>query len=146
MTASRPHPIPGPPRTGGLSGIPCTSKPVSLLAATLSRSLRDFLNRIESFDRRKVSFASVTERIDTTSSAGRLFLNMILAFAQFEREVAAERILDKIATAKRKGKYVGGRPLLGYDVDREKMRLWSTRKRPSSCGTSSNGSAKSARA
>ena len=89
----------------------------------LSRSLRDFLNMMEAFDRRKVSFASVTERIDTTSSAGRLFLNMILAFAQFEREVAAERIRDKIATAKRKGKYVGGRPLLGYDVDREKMRL-----------------------
>jgi site-specific DNA recombinase len=89
----------------------------------LSRSLRDFLNMMETFDRRKVSFASVTERIDTTSSAGRLFLNMILAFAQFEREVAAERICDKIASAKRKGKYVGGRPLLGYDVDREKMRL-----------------------
>jgi site-specific DNA recombinase len=89
----------------------------------LSRSLRDFLNMMEKFDQRKVSFASVTERIDTTSSAGRLFLNMILAFAQFEREVAAERIRDKIAAAKRKGKYVGGRPLLGYDVDREKMRL-----------------------
>lgn len=89
----------------------------------LSRSLRDFLNMMEAFDRRHVSFASVTERIDTTSSAGRLFLNMILAFAQFEREVAAERIRDKIASAKRKGKYVGGRPLLGYDVDREKMRL-----------------------
>lgn len=89
----------------------------------LSRSLRDFLNMMEMFDCRKVSFASVTERIDTTSSAGRLFLNMILSFAQFEREVAAERIRDKIATAKRKGKYVGGRPLLGYDVDREKMRL-----------------------
>ena len=89
----------------------------------LSRSLRDFLNMMEAFDRRRVSFASVTERIDTTSSAGRLFLNMILAFAQFEREVAAERIRDKIASAKRKGKYVGGRPLLGYDVDREKMRL-----------------------
>lgn len=89
----------------------------------LSRSLRDFLNMMETFDRRKVSFASVTERIDTSSSAGRLFLNMILSFAQFEREVAAERIRDKIASAKRKGKYVGGRPLLGYDVDREKMRL-----------------------
>lgn len=89
----------------------------------LSRSLRDFLNMMESFEGRGVSFASVTERIDTTSSAGRLFLNMILSFAQFEREVAAERIRDKIATAKRKGKYVGGRPLLGYDVDREKMRL-----------------------
>jgi len=89
----------------------------------LSRSLRDFLNMMEAFDRRHVSFASVTERIDTTSSAGRLFLNMLLSFAQFEREVAAERIRDKIATAKRKGKYVGGRPLLGYDVDREKMRL-----------------------
>jgi len=89
----------------------------------LSRSLRDFLNMIESFEGRGVSFASVTERIDTTSSAGRLFLNMILSFAQFEREVAAERIRDKIASAKRKGKYVGGRPLLGYDVDREKMRL-----------------------
>ena len=89
----------------------------------LSRSLRDFLNMMEVFDNRKVSFASVTERIDTTSSAGRLFLNMILAFAQFEREVAAERIRDKIASAKRKGKYVGGRPLLGYDVDREKMCL-----------------------
>jgi len=89
----------------------------------LSRSMRDFLNMMEVFDNRKVSFASVTERIDTTSSAGRLFLNMILAFAQFEREVAAERIRDKIASAKRKGKYVGGRPLLGYDVDREQMRL-----------------------
>jgi DNA invertase Pin-like site-specific DNA recombinase len=89
----------------------------------LSRSLHHFLDMMEVFDNHKVSFASVTERIDTTSSAGRLFLNMILSFAQFEREVAAERIRDKIASAKRKGKYVGGRPLLGYDVDREKMRL-----------------------
>ncbi len=89
----------------------------------LSRSLRDFLNMMQGFEQRQVSFASVTERIDTTSSAGRLFLNMILSFAQVEREVAAERIRDKIASAKRKGKYVGGRPLLGYDVDREKMRL-----------------------
>jgi len=89
----------------------------------LSRSLMDFSKLVSLFETHDVAFVSVTQRFDTTSSMGRLTLNILLSFAQFERELCGERIRDKIASAKRKGKYVGGRPLLGYDVDREKMRL-----------------------
>ncbi|MBM4020311.1 MAG: recombinase family protein, partial [Planctomycetes bacterium] len=89
----------------------------------LSRSLADFVRLMETFEKKGVSFVSVTQHFDTKSSMGRLTLNVLLSFAQFEREVTAERIRDKLAAAKRKGKYTGGRPLLGYDVDRERMRL-----------------------
>jgi site-specific DNA recombinase len=89
----------------------------------LSRSLMDFSKLVALFEEHDVAFVSVTQHFDTTSSMGRLTLNILLSFAQFERELCGERIRDKIASAKRKGKYVGGRPLLGYDVDHEKMRL-----------------------
>jgi len=89
----------------------------------LSRSLMDFSRLVALFEQHNVAFVSVTQRFDTTSSMGRLTLNILLSFAQFEREIIGERIRDKIASAKRKGKYVGGRPLLGYDVDRERMRM-----------------------
>ena len=89
----------------------------------LSRSLMDFSKLVALFEKHDVAFVSVTQRFDTTSSMGRLTLNILLSFAQFERELCSERIRDKIAIAKKKGKYVGGRPLLGYDVDRERMRL-----------------------
>ena len=89
----------------------------------LSRSLMDFAKLIATFEQHNVAFVSVTQRFDTTSSMGRLTLNVLLSFAQFEREIIGERIRDKLAAAKMKGKYVGGRPLLGYDVDHEHMRL-----------------------
>jgi len=89
----------------------------------LSRSLLDFAKMVALFEKHNVAFVSVTQRFDTTSSMGRLTLNVLLSFAQFERELCSERIRDKIAAAKKKGKYVGGRPILGYDVDRERMRL-----------------------
>lgn len=83
----------------------------------LSRSLLDFAKLIEVFDRHKVSFVSVTQLINTSSSMGRLMLNVLLSFAQFEREIIGERTRDKIAAARRRGKWSGGMPLLGYDVD-----------------------------
>ncbi len=83
----------------------------------LSRSLLDFAKLIEVFDRHKVSFVSVTQLINTSSSMGRLMLNVLLSFAQFEREIIGERTRDKIAAARRKGKWSGGMPLLGFDVD-----------------------------
>jgi len=89
----------------------------------LSRSLLDFARMMETLDRRKVSFVSVTQQFNTTHSMGRLTLNILLSFAQFEREIIAERTRDKMAAAKRKGKWVGGRPILGYDVDPKGGRL-----------------------
>ena len=84
----------------------------------LSRSLMDFSRIMETFDDKGVSFVSVTQQFNTTSSMGRLTLNILLSFAQFEREIIGERIRDKIAAQKRKGKWAGGVPILGYDVDR----------------------------
>jgi len=84
----------------------------------LSRSLMDFSRIMETFDANSVSFVSVTQQFNTTSSMGRLTLNILLSFAQFEREIIGERIRDKIAAQKRKGKWAGGVPVLGYDVDR----------------------------
>jgi site-specific DNA recombinase len=72
---------------------------------------------------RDISFVSVTQQFNTTTSMGRLTLNILLSFAQFEREIIGERIRDKVAAAKRKGKYTGGMPILGYDVDRPSKRL-----------------------
>jgi len=84
----------------------------------LSRSLLDFARIMETFDNHHVSFVSVTQQFNTTHSMGRLTLNVLLSFAQFEREIIGERIRDKIAAQRRKGKWAGGVPVLGYDVDR----------------------------
>jgi len=82
----------------------------------LSRSLLDFARLVDRFDQRAVSFVSVTQQFNTTSSLGRLTLNILLSFAQFEREIIGERTRDKMSAARRKGKWVGGTPVLGYDV------------------------------
>ena len=84
----------------------------------LSRSLMDFAKIMETFERHKVSFVSVTQHFNTTHSMGRLTLNILLSFAQFEREIIGERIRDKIAASRQKGMWTGGTPILGYDVDR----------------------------
>jgi site-specific DNA recombinase len=83
----------------------------------LSRSLLDFARMMEIFDKHAVSFVSVTQQFNTTSSMGRLTLNILLSFAQFEREIISERTRDKMSAARKKGKWVGGQPVLGYDVD-----------------------------
>src|SRR5499433_3199520 len=82
----------------------------------LTRSLADFAKLVELFDAHDVSFVSVTQQFNTTTSMGRLTLNVLLSFAQFEREVTSERIRDKIAASKRKGIWVGGPLPLGYDL------------------------------
>jgi DNA invertase Pin-like site-specific DNA recombinase len=87
----------------------------------LTRSLADFAKTVEIFDAHRVSFVSVTQQFNTTSSMGRLTLNVLLSFAQFEREVAGERIRDKIAASKRKGMWMGGMVPLGYDVKERKL-------------------------
>ncbi len=87
----------------------------------LTRSLMDFARMVELFDRHQVSFVSVTQQFNTTTSMGRLTLNVLLSFAQFEREVTAERIRDKIAASKKKGMWMGGPPPLGYDVDNRQL-------------------------
>jgi site-specific DNA recombinase len=89
----------------------------------LSRSLLDFARILEALDAHHVSFVSVTQQINSATSMGRLMLNVLLSFAQFEREIIAERTRDKIAATRRKGKWSGGRPLLGYDVDPRGQRL-----------------------
>src|SRR3954463_4389511 len=87
----------------------------------LTRSLADFAKIVEVFDKNGVSFVSVTQQFNTTSSMGRLTLNILLSFAQFEREVTGERIRDKIAASKKKGMWMGGQPPLGYDVKDRKL-------------------------
>jgi site-specific DNA recombinase len=89
----------------------------------LSRSLLDFARIMETLDTHGVSFVSVTQQFNTTHSMGRLTLNILLSFAQFEREIIAERTSDKMQAARRKGKWTGGRPILGYDVAPEGGRL-----------------------
>jgi site-specific DNA recombinase len=83
----------------------------------LSRSLLDFAKLMEAFEKQHVAFASVTQHFHSGTSMGRLVLNVLLSFAQFERELIAERTRDKVAAARRKGKWSGGLPILGYDVD-----------------------------
>jgi DNA invertase Pin-like site-specific DNA recombinase len=83
----------------------------------LSRSLLDFARLIGVFEERGVSLVSVTQQMNTTDSLGRLTLNILLSFAQFERELIGERTRDKMRAARRKGKWLGGHPVLGYDVD-----------------------------
>ncbi|MEM7222743.1 MAG: recombinase family protein [Pseudomonadota bacterium] len=87
----------------------------------LTRFLSDFAKIVEIFDKRKVSFVSVTQQFNTTTSMGRLTLNMLLSFAQFEREVTGERIRDKIAASKKKGMWMGGNVPLGYVVKDRKL-------------------------
>ena len=87
----------------------------------LTRSLADFAKLVELFDKYNVSFVSVTQQFNTTTSMGRLTLNVLLSFAQFEREVTSERIRDKIAASKRKGLWVGGMVPLGYDTKDRKI-------------------------
>ena len=87
----------------------------------LTRSLADFAKLVELFDAHGVSFVSVTQQFNTTTSMGRLTLNVLLSFAQFEREVTSERIRDKIAASKRKGLWVGGMAPLGYETKDRKI-------------------------
>ena len=89
----------------------------------LTRSLFDFAKLVETFDAAKVSFVSVTQSFNTTTSMGRLTLNMLLSFAQFEREVTAERIRDKIAASKARGMWMGGTPPLGYAPNGRSLRV-----------------------
>jgi len=89
----------------------------------LSRSLLDFARMMQVFESRNVAFVSVTQSFNTSDSMGRLMLNVLLSFAQFEREIISERTRDKMAAARRKGKWVGGRPILGYDIQPDGFRL-----------------------
>jgi len=87
----------------------------------LTRSLFDFAKIVEAFEARGVSFVSITQQFNTTTSMGRLTLNILLSFAQFERELAGERIRDKIVASKKKGMWMGGLPSFGYDVQNRKL-------------------------
>ena len=89
----------------------------------LSRSLLDFARLMEVFDKRGVSFVSVTQQLNTNSPMGRLTLNVLLSFAQFEREIIGECTRDKKSAARKKGKWMGGYPVLGYDLDSNTRRL-----------------------
>src|SRR6187200_3245915 len=92
----------------------------------LTRSLTDFAKLVELFDEHGVSFVSVTQSFNTTTSMGRLTLNVLLSFAQFEREVAGERIRDKVAASKKKGIWVGGVVPLGYRLENRKLLVEET--------------------
>src|SRR5664279_5536073 len=87
----------------------------------LTRSLADFAKLVEAFDARSVSFVAVTQQFNTTTSMGRLTLNVLLSFAQFERELSSERVRDKVAVSRRKGKWTGGTVPLGYDAKDKKL-------------------------
>lgn len=87
----------------------------------LSRALMDFARLVEVFDRHGVTFVSITQSFNTTTSMGRLTLNILLSFAQFEREVIGERIRDKFAASRKRGLWMGGCPPLGYDVRDRKL-------------------------
>jgi site-specific DNA recombinase len=87
----------------------------------LTRSLADFAKLVEAFDAKSISFVAVTQQFNTTTSMGRLTLNVLLSFAQFERELSSERIRDKIAASRRKGKWTGGTVPLGYDAKNKKL-------------------------
>jgi site-specific DNA recombinase len=89
----------------------------------LSRSLLDFAKMMETFEKHGVSFVSITQQFNSATSMGRLVLNVLLSFAQFEREIIAERTRDKMAATRRKGKWSGGMPVLGYDLDPRGRRL-----------------------
>jgi site-specific DNA recombinase len=87
----------------------------------LTRSLADFAKLVEAFDAKSISFVAVTQQFNTTTSMGRLTLNILLSFAQFERELSSERVRDKIAASRRKGKWTGGSVPLGYDAKDKKL-------------------------
>src|SRR5438552_445500 len=87
----------------------------------LTRSLADFAKLVELFEAHSVSFVAVTQQFNTTTSMGRLTLNVLLSFAQFEREVAGERIRDKFAASRRRGMWMGGTIALGYDVSDHRL-------------------------
>jgi DNA invertase Pin-like site-specific DNA recombinase len=87
----------------------------------LTRSLADFAKLVEVFDAKKVSFVAITQQFNTTTSMGRLTLNVLLSFAQFERELASERVRDKIAASRKKGKWTGGSVPLGYDTKDKRL-------------------------
>jgi DNA invertase Pin-like site-specific DNA recombinase len=87
----------------------------------LTRSLSDFAKLVETFDGRSISFVAVTQQFNTTTSMGRLTLNILLSFAQFERELSSERVRDKVAASRRKGKWTGGTVPLGYDARDKKL-------------------------
>jgi len=89
----------------------------------LSRSLLDFARIMETLEKHHISFVSVTQQFNTTHSMGRLTLNILLSFAQFEREIISERTRDKMTAARKKGKWIGGIPVLGYDIDTRGGRL-----------------------
>jgi site-specific DNA recombinase len=89
----------------------------------LSRSIADFVRLMEFFEKHSVVFVSVTQSFNTQNSMGKLMLNILLSFAQFEREVTSERIRDKIAASKKKGMYMGGQVPLGYDVVDKKLKV-----------------------
>jgi site-specific DNA recombinase len=95
-------------------------KPIDVVVVykvdSLTRSLADFAKMVEASDARGVSFVAVTQQFNTTTSVGRLTLNVLLSFVQFEREVTGERIRDKIAVSKCKGMWMGGCVPLGYDI------------------------------
>jgi hypothetical protein len=92
----------------------------------LTRSLADFAKLIETFDTRSISFVAVTQQFNTTTSMGRLTLNVLLSFAQFERELASERVKDKIAASRKKGKWTGGTVPLGYEIKDRKLAINKT--------------------
>jgi site-specific DNA recombinase len=92
----------------------------------LTRSLADFAKLVEAFDARSTSFVAVTQQFNTTSSMGRLTLNVLLSFAQFERELSSERVRDKIAASRRKGKWTGGTVPLGYEAKDKKLVIHKT--------------------
>src|SRR6476660_8571640 len=102
----------------------------------LSRSLLDFARLMDRFDRRMVSFVSVTQQFNTTSSLGRLTLNILLSFAQFEREIISERTRDKMGAARRKGKWWAARRCWAMTSIRAVVGWSSTRRRRSGCGRS----------
>jgi DNA invertase Pin-like site-specific DNA recombinase len=87
----------------------------------LTRSLADFATLVEAFDAKSISFVAVTQQFNTTTSMGRLTLNVLLSFAQFERELSSERVRDKVAASRRKGKWTGGTVPLGYDTREKKL-------------------------
>lgn len=89
----------------------------------LSRSLLDFVQLLEFFEKHNVTFVSVTQAFNTNNSMGRLTLNILLSFAQFEREIISERVKDKMGAARKKGKWLGGMPILGYDLDKINHKL-----------------------
>ena len=128
-----PHLYDDPGFSGGNMERPCLRRLLADIAARkvdvvvvykvdrLTRSLADFAKIVEVFDANAVSFVSITQAFNTTTSMGRLTLNVLLSFAQFEREVTGERIRDKIAASKKKGLWMGGQPALGYDVRDRKL-------------------------